>query len=91
MDTETQGTQIGATTTADVDATKDNNPRQTLENFIENAPRGAKAVYHRGPFLEAYTLGEFARTMHSQGRCNLVQRRIKKGRSALFEYVMVKR
>lgn len=91
MDTETQGTQTGATGIADVDATKDNNPRQILENFIENAPRGARAVYHRGPFLEAYTLAEFARTMHSQGRCNLVQRRIKKGRSAIFEYVMVKR
>ena len=91
MDTETQGMQIGATATADVDVTKDNNPRQTLENFIENAPRGAKAVYHIGPFLEAYTLGEFARTMHSQGRCNLVQRRMKNGQSAIFEYVMVKR
>lgn len=91
MDTATQGTQIGATAMADVDVTKDNNPRQTLENFIENAPRGVQAVYHRGPFLEAYTLGEFARTMHLQGYCNLVQRRIKKGQSAIFEYVMVKR
>lgn len=91
MGTETQGTQTGATAMEAVDATKDNNPRQTLENFIENAPRGAKAIYHRGPFLEAYTLGEFARTMHERGHCNLVQRRIKNERSAIFEYVMVKR
>lgn len=91
METDTKGTQIGATAIADVDATKNKNPLQTLEKFIENAPRGAKVVYHRGPFLEAYTLGEFARTMHAKGQCNLVQRRIKKGRSAIFEYMMVKR
>jgi len=91
LDTETQGTQIGAKAMADVDATKDNNPRQILESFIENAPRGAQAVYHRGPFLETYTLAEFARTMHERGHCNLVQRRIKKGRSTIFEYLMVKR
>ena len=91
MEIETQGTQMGASAMTDVDATKDNNPRQALEDFIEHAPRGAQAVYHRGPFLEAYTLAEFARTMHERGHCNLVQRRIKKGRSAIFEYVMVKR
>jgi hypothetical protein len=91
LEIETQDTQIGASARADVDATKDNNPRQTLEKFIETAPRGAQAVDHRGPFLEVYTLAEFARTMHLQGHCNLVQRRIKKGRSAIFEYVMVKR
>lgn len=91
MDTETQGTQIGATAMADVDATKDNRPRKTLENFIENATRGAQAVYHRGPFLEAFILAEFARAMHAKGHCNLVQRRINKGRSAICEYVMVKR
>ena len=91
METETQGKQIVASAMTDVDATKDKNPRQTLKDFIEHAPRGAQAVYHRGPFLEAYTLAEFARTMHERGHCSLVQRRIKKGRFAIFEYVMVKR
>ena len=74
-----------------VDATEEKNPRQALEAFIEHAPRGAKAVYCRGPFLESYSLGEFARKMHAQGRCYLVQRRIKVGRSAIFEYLIVKR
>lgn len=91
MEIATRGTQSGTKAVEGVDATKDNNPRQILENFIEHAPPGAQAVYHRGPFLEAYTLAEYARKMHEQGHCNLVQRRIKKGRSAIFEYVMVKR
>ena len=75
----------------DVDVTKHQFPQQVLEAFIANAPRGAQAVYCRGPFLVSYSLGEFARKMHLQGRCDLVQRRIKVGRSAIFEYLMVKR
>lgn len=74
----------------DVDVTKDQNTEHTLEHFILHAPRGARAVYHRGPYLEAYKLGTFARMMHERGKCILVQRRVKNGRSAIFEYVMVK-
>jgi hypothetical protein len=76
---------------ADIDATKDKNPVQVLQSFIESAPRGSKAVYCRGPFLESYSLGEFARKMYLKGHCYLVQRRIQVGRSSLFEYIMVKR
>lgn len=75
----------------DVDATKHKYPVQVLESFIQNAPRGSKAIYCRGPFLDSRSLGEFARQMHLQGQCDLVQRRIKVGRTAIFEYLMVKR
>lgn len=74
-----------------IDATKHKSPLQALQNFIQNAPRGSQAIYCRGPFLVAYSLGEFARRMHLQGHCYLVQRRIRGGRSAVFEYLMVKR
>ncbi|NHQ75897.1 hypothetical protein HAT86_15715 [Roseovarius gahaiensis] len=74
-----------------IDATKHQFPQKVLEAFIENAPRGAQAVYCRGPFLNVRSLGAFARKMHLQGHCDLVQRRIQIGRSAIFEYLMVKR
>jgi len=74
-----------------IDATRHKTPIKVLEKFIVNAPRGSQAIYCRGPFLDAYSLGEFARKMYLQGRCDLVQRRVKVGRQAIFEYVMVKR
>lgn len=91
MEREINNAQSASPHIACIDVTEDNNPTQTLDDFIKTAPRGAKAVYFRGPYLEAYALGEYVREMHAKGHCNLVQRRIKMGRSAIFEYLMVKR
>ena len=74
-----------------VDATKHKYPRQVLQTFIQTAPRGSQAIYFRGPFLNSYSLAEFVREMHLRGQCELVQRRIKIGRTAIYEYMMVKR
>jgi hypothetical protein len=84
-------TQIREYGNGDVDATKHQFPQKVLEAFIKNAPRGSKAIYCRGPFLNARSLGAFAREMHLRGLCDLVQQRIHIGSSTTFEYLMVKR
>lgn len=53
MDTDTQRRQIAAKAIADIDATKEINPRQILENFIENTLCGEKDVYHRKLFCNS--------------------------------------
>lgn len=75
----------------EIDATQYKFPLKVLEEFIQYAPRGSKVVYFRGPFLNAFSIGEFARNLHVQGHCELVQRRIKGGRNSIFEYIIVKR
>lgn len=85
---KTQNLEHGS---GDVDATKYQFPQKVLEAFIKNAPRGSKAIYCRGPFLNVRSLGAFAREMHLKGHCDLVQQRIRIGNSSIFEYLMVKR
>jgi len=75
----------------DTDITRARAPLEAFKDFIEFAPAGAKAVYWRGTYLANYSVAEFARKLQATGLCELVQRRIAKGRKTEFEYVAIKR
>lgn len=74
----------GGNVAGDINVTDHKFPMQIVGNSIQKAPYGSQAVYGRSPFPGAYRIGAYTQKMYLQGRCDLVQRRIKLGRTAIF-------
>ncbi len=74
-----------------IDISDSASPAQALVEAIERAAPGVKVVYARGWFLTNVMLANTARTLFEEGQVDLVQQRIRNGRSGKFAYLAIKR
>lgn len=74
-----------------VDITTSAEPTQALLRAVKRAAPGAHVIYARGWFLTDATLACAARDLFYQGRVDLVQQRVRAGRSGKFAYIAIKR
>lgn len=74
-----------------IDISASAQPAEALIKAVEQARPGVKIIYARGWFLTDMTLASAARALFEERRVDLVQQRIRKGRSGKFAYLAIKR